>query len=52
VTVVAVPDATVVRAAKATQNGTLLVALGGPARAAFETSWRSEHFEGVPTAGD
>jgi hypothetical protein len=49
VTVVAVPDPTVRRAASAKVAGTTIVAIGGKRRAAFETSWQKHHFEHVPT---
>ena len=48
VTVVAVPDPTVRRAATANVAGTTIVAIGGKRRAAFETSWQKHHFEHVP----
>jgi mannose-6-phosphate isomerase-like protein (cupin superfamily) len=50
ITFVAVPDPTVSRAAVATEDGTLLLAVGAPAASGFETTWRPEHFERVPRA--
>jgi len=50
ISVVAIPDPAVTRAAVATDNGTLLLALGGPADSGFATTWRSAHFEQVPRA--
>jgi hypothetical protein len=47
---VAVPDPTVERAAVATEDGTLLLAVGAPVGSGFETTWRREHFEQVPRA--
>jgi hypothetical protein len=49
-TVVAVPDPTVQRSAVALEAGTALVAVGGPANPEFVSSWRPDHFEGVPRA--
>ena len=50
VSVVAVPDTSVSRAAVATEDGTLLLAIGGPAGSGFATTWRAAHFERVPRA--
>lgn len=50
ITVVAVPDPAVARGATSIEDGTLLLALGGNP-GSFETTWRAEHFERVPTAG-
>ena len=50
VSVVAVPDTSVSRAAIATEDGTLLLAIGGPAGSGFATTWRPTHFERVPRA--
>jgi quercetin dioxygenase-like cupin family protein len=49
-TVVAVPDPAVRRRAVALEPGTTLVAVGGPANPEFVSSWRPDHFEGVPRA--
>jgi hypothetical protein len=48
VTVVAVPDPAVRRSAIAKVEGTTVVAVGGPRRAEFRSSWQPHHFEGVP----
>jgi mannose-6-phosphate isomerase-like protein (cupin superfamily) len=48
VTVVAVRDAAVRRAATAAEPETTLLALGAPARERFESTWHDSHFEGVP----
>jgi hypothetical protein len=47
VTVVAVRDPAITRAAVALESGTILVALGGVPRADFRTTWSEHHFEGV-----
>jgi hypothetical protein len=47
-TVVAVPDPTVVRGATAKTPGTAVVALGGEARDDFQSSWQAKWFEGAP----
>jgi hypothetical protein len=47
-TVVAVRDPSLTRSAVATEPGTTLLAFGGPPRADFSSTWRGEHFEGVP----
>ena len=46
--VVAVPDAAVMREARALEAGTTVVALGGEPRERFDSSWQSHHFESVP----
>jgi hypothetical protein len=51
VTVVAITDPGVLRAATALEAGTTVMAVGGPAAERFESSWRPDHFEGVPRAG-
>ena len=48
-TIVAVPDPAVRRGAAAIENGTLLLAVGGNP-GSFETTWRAQHLEHVPTA--
>jgi hypothetical protein len=48
VTVVAVPDPSVMRAATAKSAGTTIVALGASQRDAFRSSWQAKWFEGVP----
>jgi uncharacterized cupin superfamily protein len=50
VSVVAVPDPSVTRAAVATEAGTVVLAIGGPANSDFATTWRPAHFEHVPRA--
>jgi quercetin dioxygenase-like cupin family protein len=50
VTVVAVPDTAVTRAAVATEDETIVLAVGGPADSGFATTWRAEHFERLPRA--
>jgi quercetin dioxygenase-like cupin family protein len=50
VSVVAVPDASVARAAIAIEDRTLLLVVGAPSDAGFATTWRSTHFEQVPRA--
>jgi hypothetical protein len=47
-TVVAVPDPSVRRAAYALEPGTTLVAVGSRP-GCFESTWRPEHYAGVPT---
>ena len=46
----AVTGPAVSRAAVATEDGTLLLAVGAPAASGFETTWRPEHFGQVPRA--
>ena len=48
--VVAIPDPAVRRAAVAVEDGTLLLAFGAPVGSGFQTTWRAEHFERVPRA--
>jgi quercetin dioxygenase-like cupin family protein len=48
--VVAIPDPGVRRAAVAVEDGTLLLAFGAPVGSGFHTTWRTEHFEHVPRA--
>src|SRR5918992_2183545 len=48
--VVAVPDAAVVREARALEAGTTVLALGGEPRERFESSWQSHHFDSIPPA--
>jgi hypothetical protein len=50
ITVVAVPDPAVVRAAVALEHGTTVLALGGERREAFRSSWDERHFVSVPRA--
>jgi hypothetical protein len=40
------------RSAVALEEGTTLLAIGGPAREHFESTWNDSHFEGVPRADD
>jgi hypothetical protein len=49
VTAVAIRDPSVRRSATATEDETVLLAIGAPARDTFESTWRASHFEGVPT---
>ena len=49
-TVVAVPDPAVRRSAVALEPGTTVLALGGPRRDAFASSWDARHFESIPRA--
>jgi mannose-6-phosphate isomerase-like protein (cupin superfamily) len=49
VSVVAVPDPAVRRAATANIAGTTIVAIGGERQPEFRTSWQKQHFENVPT---
>ena len=48
VTVVAIRDPSVRRSAIALEPGTTLLALGGPPRETFRSTWREAHFQGVP----
>ena len=48
--VVAIRDPAVRRAAVAVEDGTLLLAFGAPVGSGFHTTWRPEHFEQVPRA--
>ena len=50
ISVVAIPDPEVTRTAVATEDGSILVAVGGPKDSGFATTWRPEHFEHVPRA--
>ena len=50
VSVAAVPDASVTRAAIAIEDHTLLLVVGAPADSGFATTWRPTHFERVPRA--
>jgi hypothetical protein len=50
VSIVAVPDPAVRRAAVATQQDTIVLVVGGPADSGFATTWRAAHFEHVPRA--
>jgi hypothetical protein len=50
ITVVAIPDTAVRRAATATEDDTIVIAVGAPAGSGFETTWRDQHFERVPRA--
>ena len=48
--IVAVPEPAVTRSAVATEEGTVLLALGAPADSGFGTTWNPAHFEQVPRA--
>ncbi len=48
ITVVAVPDPTVIRGAKAKSKGTIVVAIGDEAREEFRSSWQPKWFQGAP----
>ena len=48
VSVVAIPDPAVQRAATANVAGTTIVAIGGERQPKFRTSWQTQHFENVP----
>ena len=50
VTVVAVADPVVTRAAVSAEDGSLVLAVGAPAGSGFATTWRPAHFEQVPRA--
>ena len=50
VSIVAIPDSGVTRAAAAIEDGTILLAIGGPAGSRFATTWNPTHFEQVPRA--
>ena len=50
VSLIAVTDAAVTRAAVAAADGTLVIVVGAPAGSGFETTWRPQHFERVPSA--
>ena len=51
-TVVAIADPSVRRAAIASSAGAAVLAVGNRAADQFESTWRPEHFEGVPTVDD
>jgi quercetin dioxygenase-like cupin family protein len=48
--VVAVPDPGVTRSAVVTDDGTLVLAVGGPKDSGFATTWNPANFEQVPRA--
>ena len=48
VTVVAVPEWSVVRSATAKTAGTTVIAIGDQRKERFETSWQPKWFDGVP----
>jgi hypothetical protein len=50
VSIVAIPDPAVTRAAVATEDGTIVLAIGGRGDSGFATTWRPAHFERVPRA--
>jgi quercetin dioxygenase-like cupin family protein len=50
VSVVAIPDPGVTRAAVATEDGTILLAIGAPGGSDFATTWNEANFEQVPRA--
>jgi hypothetical protein len=50
ISVVAIPDPEVTRAAVATADGTIVLAVGGPADSGFATTWNPANFERVPRA--
>jgi quercetin dioxygenase-like cupin family protein len=50
VSIVAIPDPAVTRAAAATEDGTVVLGIGAPADSGFATTWRPTHFERVPRA--
>ena len=50
VSVIAIPDPAVTRACVATEDDTIVLAVGGPADSGFTTTWRAEHFEHLPRA--
>ena len=50
ITVVAIPDPSVKRAAVATEDGTIVLAVGAPASSGFATTWNEANFEQVPRA--
>ncbi len=51
VSVIAIPDASVRRAAVASEDGTIVLAIGASA-SGFATTWRREHFDRVPKAAE
>ena len=50
VSLVAIPDPSVKRAAVSAQDGTVLLAIGASSGSGFATTWRSDHFDHVPRA--
>ena len=50
VSVIVIPDPAVTRAAVAIEDGTLLLAVGGPKDSGFATTWNPENFEQAPRA--
>jgi hypothetical protein len=50
--VVALPDPAVRRRAVALEAGTTVLAIGGPARESFPSTWNASHFENVARADD
>jgi quercetin dioxygenase-like cupin family protein len=50
VSFVAIPDPVVRRAAAASKDGTLLLAVGAPSASGFATTWNAANFERVPRA--
>jgi hypothetical protein len=50
VSIVAIPDPAVRRAAEATEDGTIVLAVGAPAGSGFATTWNAAHFGQVPRA--
>lgn len=50
ISVVAIPDPAVSRAAVATENGTIVLAVGAPADSGFATTWNRANFGQLPQA--
>ena len=50
VSVVAIPDPAVKHAAVATEDGTIVLAVGASAASGFATTWNEANFEQVPRA--
>ena len=50
VSVVAIPDPAARRAAVATKDGTIVLAIGAPRDSGFATTWNEANFEQVPRA--
>ena len=50
VSVVAIPDPAVTRDAVATEDGTIVLAIGAPRDSGFATTWNEANFEQVPRA--
>ena len=50
ISVVAIPDPAVSRAAVATEDGTIVLAVGGPGDAGFATTWNPANFGRLPQA--